>query len=168
MKIIPMEIKKIKEREGNPNKMNKNQMEALKKSIQKFGELQPAIIDQDNILIDGHQRKQAYEELGKLMMPVIKVNLEDKTDKKLLSQIMNKVRGTHDETLDVAEIKEILKEQDLEELSGYLGQSEQSFLNMINKIEQEEKDGVEQLYKQQVTCPKCGHEFQKKEGIKEK
>lgn len=169
MKIGIEEIKKLKERSGNPNIMSKEQIESLKKSISKFGELQPILIDQDNIIIDGHQRVEAYKQLNKTQIPVIRLNLKKDADKKLLSQIMNHVKGKDDPLLEAVEFKEILKEIDMEEFSSLTSISEQEILNIIEASEKETEEKskdigqVEQLGKMLCTCPKCGHEFEKKD-----
>ena len=71
----------------------------------------------------------------------------------------------YDEELDMEELKFILENEGIDDLAEMLGQSEQSILNTINKAEREAKEGVDQLYKQEVTCPKCGHKFQKKDMV---
>lgn len=169
MKIQPIDIKKIKERKGNPNKMSKDQMEALKLSITTYGELQPVIVDQDNVLIDGHQRLQAYKEMDKIQIPAIVVNLKNEADKKLLSQIMNKLKGRHDRLLDKDEFKAILEDNefDMQRLTEATAISEQEILNTLNAEESipRETEGVNNLYKYKVTCPSCGHQFEKKDRM---
>ena len=166
MKTINIKISEIKEREDNPNKMNKSEMEALKKSIVKFGELQPVLIDQENNLIDGHQRKKAYEELGKKEIPTIQLDLTEQSDKILLSQIMNKVKGSNDPELDINDYKKLLEDFGMEELTDSLAVSEQEVLNLINSMNKEEKETneqVSQLGKHVIECPKCGHKFERED-----
>ncbi|MEK7163916.1 MAG: ParB/RepB/Spo0J family partition protein, partial [Patescibacteria group bacterium] len=69
MKITPIDLKKIKIDDTNPNRMTDEKKEALKKSIEKFGELQPVIVDKHFKLIDGEHRYHAYRQLGKLQIP---------------------------------------------------------------------------------------------------
>ena len=170
MKIENINIKDIKERDGNPNVMTKAQLEALMKSIQTFGELQPVIIDKNNKLIDGHQRKKAYEGLGMRSIPAIRLDLDKETDKKLLSQIMNKVKGKHDESLDAIEFKALLESEGMEELVDSLATSEQDILNILNKTEQQSNEElknveeVEQIGKLLITCPFCKKQFKKEDS----
>lgn len=167
MKLEIIDIKKIKVRKENPNVMSKKQLEALKKSIVKYGELQPVIIDQNNTLIDGHQRKQAYEELGKLQIPFIRVDLKKDSDKRLLSQIMNKIKGSHDPELDMNEYKKILADFGMETLTDSLAISEQEVLNLINSMDKDEKEtieGVDKLYDIELECPKCHYKWKKQKS----
>lgn len=165
MKVEHVLIENIKVRPGNPNYMSPKQMNALKRSIATYGELQPIILDQDNNLIDGHQRRNAYLELGKLEIPAIKLDLEKESDKLLLSQLMNKIRGSHDKELDAADFKSILEEKDLSELSDYLAQSELEIQNIINKVDKEKEEinvkKTEQLGVMLITCPHCNGQFKK-------
>jgi ParB-like chromosome segregation protein Spo0J len=165
MKIQPVDIKKIKERKGNPNKMSKAKMEALKFSIEKHGELQPILLDENYVLIDGHQRKKVYEELGKLQIPAIVLPNKTEEDKLIISQIMNKVKGIHDIELDVEEYKRILEKIELEDFSKMTGESEKEIQRLIDRIDKEGKEALDKAESAQKsskivhTCPKCGTKF---------
>ena len=165
MKITPIDLKKIKIDDTNPNRMTDEKKEALKKSIEKFGELQPVIVDKHFNLIDGEHRYHAYKQLGKLQIPAIIVDIENKSDKKLLRQLMNKIRGTHDQEIDADEFKLIMEDYSMEEMSTLLGDSEQEIIKIISILEKEPKmmaDSQEQqLYKHMVTCPFCGKKFER-------
>lgn len=161
MKIEPVDIAKLKPRETNPNKMTEDQLTALGRSITKYGELQPIIIDHKNNIIDGHQRYQAYKNLGRVQIPAIRLDLKSDADKKLLSQIMNKLKGEHDPILDAAEFKDILKEIELEDVTNLTALTEQNILNLVEQSEKEDAEQVEKLGKLTVTCPKCGHNFER-------
>lgn len=166
MKIGIEEIKKLKERKGNPNRMSKEQIEALKKSITKFGELQPIIIDQNNLIIDGHQRVEAYKQLNKTQIPVIKLNLTKESDKLILSQVMNRLKGNHVPELDAAEYKRILSNAEMEDLTSLTAISEQEILNAIENAEREpnnaDSEERDKLYGIEIECPKCHHKWKKR------
>lgn len=164
MKIGIEELTKIKGRENNPNQMSKDQMESLKKSINKFGELSPILLDQNNVIIDGHQRVEAYKQLGKTQIPIIRLNLEKEADKLILSQIMNKLKGRHDPLLDAVEFKNILENTDMEELISLTAISEQEILNLLEKSEKLPSEGVDRLGQLEITCPHCGGKFKKKDS----
>lgn len=170
MEIIKVPLEDVKERQGNPNKMDKKHMEALKSSIQRFGDLQPILLDKDNTLIDGHQRRQAYKELGRREIPAIRLDLSEEADKKLLSLIMNSVKGSNDEELLTLELKSLIESYGMEDLTDSIASSEQDILNLINKgekendlsgLEKKDAEEVNQLYSQECTCPACGHVFKK-------
>ncbi|MEY4440451.1 MAG: hypothetical protein RLY49_77 [Candidatus Parcubacteria bacterium] len=65
--------------EYNPRKWSKEQLENLKQSIKRFGNVDPVIIndspERKSIIIGGHMRVVACKELGYTEIPVVKVNL---------------------------------------------------------------------------------------------
>ena len=55
-------------------------VEEKMKSLQEFGPFQPLLIDEDNNLIDGGTRLEAYKQLGDVVVPtVVAVNLDSAT-----------------------------------------------------------------------------------------
>jgi len=130
----------IFEDKSNPNVMSKEQLSALKESMLKYGAIVPIIINQDNLIIDGHQRKQVAEELGLKQYPCVKINTT-KLDAKLLKQILNKLKGTHDLTKDQEEYKFILEEDgSLDLLKKYVAMDDEFIRNIQREIENPLKD----------------------------
>ena len=82
--FIAMEIKKYKIDElrfadYNPRTLSKKQFEDLKNSLERFGFVDPVIInknpERNNIIIGGHQRTRVWKSLGKRTVPVVELNL---------------------------------------------------------------------------------------------
>ena len=137
MKIETELILNIKDDLSNPNKMTKEQIQAVAKSIKKYGFIVPIIVNKDNLIIDGHQRKKAAELLGIEEVPVVKLDV-DKLDAKLLKQVLNKLKGTHDVELDLEEYKYIYEQQDnLDLLKEYVAMDEEYLNNIIRDIDSE-------------------------------
>lgn len=156
-------IAKIKERSGNPNQMNRKEIDALKSSIQKYGFLGHVVLDSEMNLIDGHQRLRSCKELGLLEIPSIVLNLNDKKEKILLSHILN-LHGTNDIELAALDYKELLEGIDLEELSSSLAISEQEILKVLNEKSLDEDIGkVERTHQRLITCPFCNKQFTKED-----
>jgi ParB-like chromosome segregation protein Spo0J len=136
--IIPaaesVKVSELKTDGQNPNKMSKDQLERLKASIKKWGFIIPIITNKDLLIADGEQRYTAAKALGMTEVSVIRLPVED-VDRRLLRQILNKLKGEHQKELDQAEYKRIIeagKEEDLkymlmlsdEKLNGGLNQEE--------------------------------------------
>lgn len=68
--IKAVKVAELKAYENNPRK-NKKAVEAVAKSIDTFGFKVPIIIDKDGVIIAGHTRKAAAEELGLEVVPCI-------------------------------------------------------------------------------------------------
>jgi len=120
---------------SNPNEMSKEQLSALKESMLKYGAIVPIIINQDNMIIDGHQRKTVAEELGLKQYPCIKINTTE-VDAKLLKQILNKLKGVHSVEKDLEEYKFIMQEDpSLDLLKKYVAMDNEYIGNIIREIE---------------------------------
>ncbi len=118
----------------NPNVMTKEQIQSVANSIKKYGFLIPIIVNKDNVIIDGHQRKIAAEHLGMDEVPVIRLNV-DKVDQKLLKQIMNKLKGHHDYELDLEEYRVILEQQgNLDDLKKFVAMDDEYINNILNEL----------------------------------
>jgi ParB/RepB/Spo0J family partition protein len=128
-------IVNLKTDSSNPNKMTKEQIQSVANSIKKFGFLVPIIVNKDNVIIDGHQRLKAADLLGIEEVPVVKLDV-DKIDAKLLKQIMNKLKGTHDFDLDLEEYKAILEAQgNLDSLKELVSMGDYEISDIIDSIE---------------------------------
>jgi ParB-like chromosome segregation protein Spo0J len=127
-------IYNLKEDKTNPNKMTEKQLASVANSIKKYGFIVPIIVNKDNVIIDGHQRFLAGKKLGLDEVPVVKLDV-DKVDAKLLKQIMNKLKGTHDFDLDLEEYKAILEAQgDLDYLKEYVAMEDEEIQEILNSL----------------------------------
>lgn len=68
--IKAVKVSELKEYENNPRK-NKKAVSAVAESIKQFGFKNPIIIDKDGVIIAGHTRKAAAEQLGLAVVPCI-------------------------------------------------------------------------------------------------
>ena len=103
---------------NNPNRMTKEQHERLSTSIQKYGFIVPLITNKDLLIADGEQRLTVEQSLNMKQVPVIRLPVED-VDRRLLRQVLNKLRGEHEPLLDADEFEKIIamgKEDDLKYL----------------------------------------------------
>jgi DNA modification methylase len=95
MKIEKVKIAELNPAEYNPRRMTSKQYEDLKNSLEKFGLVDPIIINSDNTVVGGHQRLRIMRELGAELVPVVRVNLS-KEDEKELNIRLNKNTGEFD------------------------------------------------------------------------
>lgn len=87
MKIIELEIGLLKVSEYNPRKMTEQQADDLKESIERFGMVDPLIVNENrkrkNVLIGGHQRYRIAKMLNYKTVPVVYLNLTLDKEKEL-------------------------------------------------------------------------------------
>lgn len=81
----------------NPRKIHPQKYKALKKSIEKYGVLEPIIVNirTGNTIVSGHQRVRACNELG---IDTIKASFidVDEQQEKMLNLAMNNIRGENE------------------------------------------------------------------------
>ena len=141
-----MDIYQIRPNPSNPRKISKTEFEKLVKSIQEDQDLleaKPIIIDENNVILAGHQRYKACLELGIQDVPVkIIANLSERKKQKLLV-----IDNTHNGEFDM----DILANEnwDLHDLADW-GVNLDFFIPTI-----EEPEKIDNTKKAKV-CPNCG------------
>ena len=143
---IPIEL--LKTDGDNPNLMSQEQEKALLESITKFGFVVPVIIDKDNVIADGEHRFQALRKTGATTVPCVRLENLSEADRKLLRQIMNKLKGTHDWELDIEEIKRIMETMNKDDVLKYLSEDSellQEVQQMMNPRNDEDFNVEESL-----------------------
>ena len=133
--IEMVDVNLIKLDETNPNEMSKEKMDALRKVMKEKGMLQPIIIDQDNLMVDGEHRFIVFKEFGMKEIPVYRLTLTD-SERRLLRQTMNKIKGEHNPRDDVEDLIRLSKEFGVTQLSQYLGQEEKQLSDYLNSVNQ--------------------------------
>ena len=104
-------IKDLRPAEYNPRKAltpEDAEYQKIKRSIERFGYIDPIIINKDGTIIGGHQRYSVLSELGYTEIEVVVVDLS-KEDEKALNVALNKISGEWDEI----KLRDLLVELDL-------------------------------------------------------
>jgi ParB-like chromosome segregation protein Spo0J len=120
---IPMservKISDLKFDNDNPNRMSLAQLDRLKASIKKWGDIVPVVTNNELLVADGAQRVTAMKELRMTECSVIRLPVKD-VDRRLLRQVLNKLRGKHNKELDSAEYLRIIEDGEKEDLKALL------------------------------------------------
>ena len=140
----------------NP-RINDKAADKLIPGIEKFGFINPVIVNKNNLVLAGHTRIKALKKMGEKTVPAIYVDMDESTAKgySIWDNKSGEFSSWDDELLKI-EI-ESLKELDFDvELTGFdLGDFD-SGISFDGEPEQcEAKDDVESV----VYCPKCGCGF---------
>jgi hypothetical protein len=72
MEIQEININEIKPYKNNPREISNEAIEKVANSIKEFGNNQPIVVDQNNIIVVGHTRWKALKQLGKEKAFIIK------------------------------------------------------------------------------------------------
>jgi len=104
----------------NPRRMPAGELEKLKRSIQRFGMVEPIVARKDGTIVGGHQRYEAARQLGIESVPTVFVDVSD-DEAKLLNLALNKISGEWD-TMRLASLLSELRTLPTTELelSGFL------------------------------------------------
>lgn len=98
--IVQVDINKLKPATYNPRKWSEEAIKGLRESIEKFGLVDPIIVNgaetRKNIVIGGHFRLKVAKDLGFREIPVVYVNIPDESKEKELNLRLNKNLGDWD------------------------------------------------------------------------
>lgn len=108
MEILQVSIDSIKPYENNAKEHPKEQIEQIKKSILEYGNNDPIAVDENNIIIEGHGRYIAMQELGFDTVEIIRLEHLSEEQKKAYRLVHNKLTMNSD--FDFAMLEEELAE----------------------------------------------------------
>ena len=126
----------------NPNRMTDKQLARLKASIERYGFIIPIITNKDLLVADGEQRLQIARQLGLDRVPVVKLQVTD-VDRRLLRQVLNKLRGEHELLQDAHEFERIIQaghEDDLKTLLDLSDSQLERYLAELHEPKAEDYD----------------------------
>ena len=156
LKVEYIPINEITPYENNAKIHTEEQIEQIKKSIEKFGMNDPIGIWRDNIIIEGHGRLMACKELGMQEVPVIR--LDDLTDEQRKAYTLIHNQTTMNTGFDLNILNEELQSIDLD--MSEFGLLPMEDVNLNDFFEDHEEHKEEEKPKT-ITCPYCGKEFTK-------
>lgn len=154
-KVVLMALNEITPYENNPRN-NEEAVEKVANSIKEFGFNQPIVVDKDNVIIVGHTRYLAAQELGLTEVPVIVAgNLSDEQARayRLADNKTGELAGWDFEKLAL-ELEQI---EDID--MGDFGFIEGSDLDITDDDFLSENQ-IKEKEPKKVTCPHCGQEFE--------
>jgi ParB-like chromosome segregation protein Spo0J len=103
------DIRLLSADQQNPNRTTIKQQEQIWTSLQKYGWTYPILTNKNGVLVDGEQRTEICKQHGEFFAPVLRLPVTD-VDRRMLSQILNKLRGKHNKELDAAEYMRIIEQ----------------------------------------------------------
>lgn len=149
-----MKIEDIVPYANNPRNID-GAIEAVKNSIKEFGIKVPLVIDKDNIIVTGHTRYAACQELGIKEIPCIKA--EDLTEKQVKAFRLadNKVSEMATWDFDLLEEELELIETDMNMFGFNLNVDDVTITAENSEINID--DFSDEAF--EYECPECGFRF---------
>lgn len=157
MTTVDVRLADIKPYEKNQKKHDDTQVNNIAISIDKYGFVQPLVLDKDNNIIIGHGRYLAAEKLKMESVPV--VYAENLTDEQIreLRILDNKLNESE---WDIDKLKLDLEELDFSEfdlsfdIPDQIEFDEDKLNNLFEDAETKEKEP------KKIQCPHCGEWFE--------
>jgi hypothetical protein len=134
--------------------MSEKQKASTWKSLCDFGWIYPIVTNKEGMLTDGEQRVDVCLEHSEFFGPVLRLPVED-VDRRILRQVLNKLKGTHDKLLDAQEFKRIREAGGKEELQGVLGITDETldrYDKLLDDAENEQGALLDSSFEVVVKC----------------
>lgn len=97
MKIVEVEVGRLRPSEYNPRMMTENEVKDLTESIRRFGLVDPLLVNRhsgrENVVIGGHQRLKIASSLGFSTVPVVFLDLDEKRERELNLRLNRNLGG---------------------------------------------------------------------------
>jgi DNA modification methylase len=124
----------------NPRRIDEVELEALERSIQAFGFLQPIVARrEDRMVIGGEQRHKAALRLGLKEVPVVFVDVTVE-EARVLNLALNRIHGDWDEPLLARLLADLEATPDTDlSLSGFGDDEIRSYLRSLNAREKRDR-----------------------------
>ncbi len=168
LKIPPAElvdVEKLRVDRNNPNKMSARQFRALKKSIQRWGFIVPIIVNRDYLVADGEHRLRAARDVGMKQVSVVRLPVDD-VDRRMIRQVMNKIRGEHDLFLDAEEYYRMVSEGSRDLLRELLNENDLRIDNLLRLreplvVDDEELKAIAERFATKIESNKLDREWER-------
>jgi len=139
MQIKTIKINKLKMADYNPRKISKDELQRLKNSIEKFGYVEPIIVNEQTMtVVGGHQRLTALKELEYEEVEYIPVSLTV-NEEKALNLALNKISGEWDNKMLINVLKQLNENE--EDILPNTGFSDQEILYLLD-LERRDKERI--------------------------
>ena len=133
MNLMEIPMTNLRAAPWNPNQIDPNMASRLRESLNRFGLVEYPVVRQltngHYEVLSGNQRLRLLEEMGRISVPCLVVDLDD-TRAKLLAQVLNHVHGEDDLGLKAALFQDLLNDLPQEELLSLLPETAHSLTGL--------------------------------------
>ena len=172
MKIEQWPIEKVTPYENNPRVIGDNAVAKVRESIERYGWQQPIVVDPEGVVVVGHTRLRAAQEMGLKQVPVHVTDLPaEKIDAYRLVDNRTGEMGKWDTDALALELREFgddlvetyFPNVDLEISSiedTHKEFSEEDLASAVKSVASVTPASVMNTHLTKVECPACAREFQ--------
>lgn len=143
--------------EQNPRQMTEDQVEQLKRSLEKFNLVEIPAVDTDNKIIAGHQRLRIMKMIGRGDEEIeVRIPNRKLTDAEFKEYNLRSNRNTGEWNFDI-----LGNSFDLDMLKDVgFSEKELGVGDLFEPVDVEEQGKLDEFKK--IKCPECGYEFEPK------
>lgn len=135
MRIVEVDLSKLKPAPWNPNHMEADKLSRLKKSLQSYGLVQNLVVrpigNNHYEVLSGNQRLSILKELKISPVPCVVVNLDD-AHSRLLAQALNHIHGEDDLGMRAEVLREVLETVSEQEILALLPETSGGLAALAN------------------------------------
>jgi ParB-like chromosome segregation protein Spo0J len=164
--IESVDIKTLAADPANVRKHDRRNLDAIKGSLQRFGQQKPIVVDADGVVRAGNGTLAAARELGWTHIDVVRTDLTgvDATAYAIADNRTAELAEWDDEIL-AATLNSLALEEGLLEAAGY---DEEELAAMLAEIDDQPKESSSEevdvdSFEMDCKCPRCGFEFDNKQ-----
>jgi hypothetical protein len=157
------DLRLLQSDQDNPNRTTIKQQEQIWRSLQKYGWAYPIITNKDGVYADGEQRAEVCLSHAEFFAPVLRLPVSD-VDRRMLRQILNKLKGKHNKELDAAEYLRIAEAGEKDSLKALLASVGETLPQEL--LEREFSVSIPATYEIIVECKDEAHQKEVYEKLK--
>ncbi len=147
-KLETRKISELKDYYKNPRTLNSRQEKNLKTSLEKFGLIDKPILNLDNTIIGGHQRKRTLKKLGYKEIDCWIPNRQ--LDEKEVEELNIRLNQSGEFDYDI-----LANEYEMIDLVNFGFDSD----DILHALEIENNEDKEEKIKKKKICQNCGEEI---------
>lgn len=155
-KTVTVPLNEVKPYWRNPRIIPEEAVEAVSKSIEEFGYVQPIVTDKRGVIIIGHTRYIALRRMDVEKVEVIQADLTDRQAKEL--RIIDN-RSAEFSTWDYLKLMDEIERTESGSLSGLFPDLAVSDVSDKDVFSTTDEDGSTQDSELDFICPSCFHEW---------
>ena len=145
------DLRLLRSDENNPNRMTDKQKEQIWRSLQKYGWTYPIVTNMDGVFADGEQRAEVCLNHKEFYAPVLRLPVSD-VDRRMLRQVLNKLKGKHNRDIDAQEFAKIIQAGERDDLLQLLHSVGEKLPDELEQISEKVSACVPETYELIVEC----------------
>lgn len=171
---MKVKIERLIPHPKNPNVHKDSQIDEIVRSVEKFGQYRPILVDEGYTILAGHGLTQAMQRMGETTVDVRVMKGLSDDDKLKLLLVDNQLSALG--SIDYTVVEDIFRDLEDFDIPGFdqsvledLLSKTEEMISDYGKVENSEGLGKDSFFEsgettssESIVCPRCGMELEKK------